>query len=127
MQSLRRVPRTVLCIGDEAVRLNFRCSFLKQHGWNVLSSGTPHEGIIRFSQQEVDAVILDFDTDAAQAALVAGQLKRVRPQVPVVVLVPEGNFFPEDTLQCADLVVPNSDQPQLLRALAPLHPGSGNA
>lgn len=120
MQSLRRSSGTVLCIGDEAVRLNLRCAFLKEHGWQVLSSGTANEGIIRFSEEEVDAAILDFDDDGSQAALTAGELKRLRPQVSVIIVVAEDKVLHDDILQCADAVVPSSDLSHLLSALESL-------
>jgi DNA-binding response OmpR family regulator len=118
---------TVLCIGDEAVRLNLRCSFLKQHGWQVLSSGSAHEGVIRFSSEKVDAAIIDFGGDGAEAALIAGEMKRLHPKVPVIMLVPEDNVLPDDTVQCADVLVPCSDEPCLLRALESFRRDSGNA
>jgi|SRR5947209_4649165 len=116
MQSLRCGPGTVLCIGDEAVRLNIRCSFLKEHGHLVLSSGAAHEGIISFSKEQVDAAILEFDSQA-EACLVAAELKRLRPNVPVIVLVPDDKVLPDGKMQCADIVLSSSDQRSLLRAL----------
>ena len=120
MQSLREGSGTVICIGEEAVRLNLRCAFLKEHGWQVLSSVTANEGIIRFSEEQVDAAILDFDSDTSQAALIAGELKRLRPQVSVIIVIPEDKVLHDDILQCADVVVPSSDQSHLLSALESL-------
>lgn len=117
MHSVGGNSGTVLCIGDEAVRLNFRCSFLKQNGWQVLSSGSAHEGVIRFSKEIVDAAIIDFGGDGAEAALIAGELKRLRPKVPVIILLPEDKVLPVDTLQSADVLVPCLDEAYLLRAL----------
>lgn len=54
---------------------------LKEHGWNVLSSGSGHQGVIRFSQEEVDAVVVDLN-GGAEAALITGELKRLRPEIP---------------------------------------------
>src|SRR5437588_555714 len=119
MQSLRGGPGSVLCIGDEAVRLNLRCSFLKEHGRLVMSSGAAHEGIISFSKADVDAAILEFDTEA-EACLVAAELKRLRPNVPVIVLVPADRALLDRKMQCVDVVLSSSDQSSLLRALESL-------
>ena len=127
MERLRGGRGGILCIGDEAVRLNLRCSSLKEHGWRVLSSVAAHEGILRFSEEDVDVAILDFDGDGAQAALVAGELKRLRPKVPVIMLVPDDAVFPQDVLQCADLAVRVSDPSHLLRALKSLQCDSGKS
>lgn len=110
-------PGVVLCIGDEPVRLNLRCLYLKDHGWRVICSGTAHEGIILFSD-EVDVAILDLD--AAEASLIAGEMKRLRPQVPIIILTRCNKVLGEDTAPCGDVVVPNWDQTHLLRALASL-------
>jgi DNA-binding response OmpR family regulator len=118
---------TILCIGDEAVRLNLRCSFLKEHGWRVLSSGSAHEGVIRFSKEQVDAAIIDFGGNGAEAALIAGELKRLHPKVPVIILSPEDEVLPDDTVQCADVIVPCLDEAYLLRTLESLRRGSANA
>jgi CheY-like chemotaxis protein len=118
---------TLLCIGDEAVQLNLRCSFLKEHGWQVLSSCSAHEGVIRFSTEKVDAVIIDFGSNGAEAALIAGELKRLQPKVPVIILSPEHEVLPDDTLQCADVIVPCLDEAYLLSALESLRRDSPNA
>ena len=77
----------VLCIGNDPVSLNLRCFLLKEHGWNALSAGSGHEGVIRFTREAVDAVVIDLDDDGAEAALIAGELKRLRPEVPIVIVV----------------------------------------
>ena len=127
MPSLGGSSGTVLCIGDEAVRLNLRCSFLKQHGWQVLSSGSAHEGVIRFSTEKVEAAIIDFGGDGAEIALITGELKRLHPKVPVIILAPEDKVLPDDIVQCADVIVPCLDETRLLRALESLRRDSGNA
>ena len=66
---------TVLCIGNEPVHLNLRCSFLKKHGWQVLSSGNGHEGVLRFGSKTVQVVILDLGDDGVEAALIARELR----------------------------------------------------
>jgi len=83
----KRSGNAVLCIGNDPIHLNLRCSLLKEHGWNVLSAGSGHEGVIRFGQEAVDAVVVDLDDDGAEAALITGELKRLRPEVPVIILV----------------------------------------
>ena len=56
-----RSARSVLCIGSNAVHLNLRCSLLREHGWNVFSSGSGYEGLVRLGTQAIDLVILDLD------------------------------------------------------------------
>ncbi len=105
---IKRRGKTVLCIGNDPVHLNLRCSLLKEHGWNVLSSGSGHEGVIRFSQEEVDAVVVDLN-GGAEAALITGELKRLRPEIPVILLTTAGSQAKEATQQ-ANVVIAKSEE-----------------
>jgi len=100
-----------------------RCSLLKEHGWNVLSAGSGHEGVIRFSQEQVDAVVLDLDDGGAEAALIAGELKRLRKEVPVIILLTAGKALANGATQQANAVIEKSEEAltliDALRALLP--------
>jgi len=106
--------KSVLCIGNDPLSLNLRCALLKEHGWNVFSSGSGYEGVIRFGQEAVDAVVIDLNDDGAEAALIAGELKRLRPGVPVVILVPDGRTLMNGATQQANAVVEKSREAAVL-------------
>ena len=106
----KKPGRSVLCIGSDAVNLNLRCALLKREGWTVFSSCTGHEGIISFGQEAVDAVVVDLNDDGAEAALITGELKRLRPDIPVVILVPEGRALANGATKQADAVVVKSKE-----------------
>ena len=110
MLVIKRRGHSVLCIGNDPVNLNLRCSLLKEHGWNVLSSGSGHEGVIRFGQEVVDVVVVDLDDDGTEAALITGELKRLRPEVPVIILVGEVEALANGATQQADRVVVKSQE-----------------
>jgi len=108
---------TVLCIGNELVSLNLRCTLLKEHGWTVLSSGGGHDGLVRFRQESVDAVVLDLDSDGSSSALIASELKRQRPEIVVVMLVSDqAQWIAEATAQ-ADAVVSNREETKVLHPM----------
>jgi CheY-like chemotaxis protein len=117
----KRVARCVLCISSDFVNLNLRCALLNNHGWETVSSSNGHEGIFHFKQGGIDLVVLDLDTDGAEAALIAGELKRLAPSVPIIMLIanPE-SLLPGATAQ-ADAVVLKSEEelvlPDCLRRL----------
>jgi DNA-binding response OmpR family regulator len=91
---------------------------LREHGWRVLSSANAHEGILRFTVELVDVVVIDLNSDGSEGALIAGELKRLRPKVPVIILVTKGETLVEGALASADAVVLRSDhQQELLKAL----------
>jgi DNA-binding response OmpR family regulator len=111
----------ILCIGNDFVNLNLRCSLLKEHGWCVLSSGSGHEGVIRFGQERVDAVVLDLRGDGSESALIASELKRLRPKVPVIMLVANREALVPGATEQADAVLLKADEsrvlPETLRSL----------
>jgi CheY-like chemotaxis protein len=110
----KRSCHSILCIGNDPVHLNLRCSLLKEHGWNVLSSGSGHEGVIRFSRETVDAVVVDLNHDGTEAALITGELKRLRPEVPVIILVADTEALANGATQQANAVVVKSQEARLL-------------
>ncbi len=120
-----RRSHSVLCIGNDPVRLNLRCALLKEHGWSVVSAANGHEGIIRFVQEPVDVVVLDFNDDGSESALIASELKRLRPRIPIVILVAEGKPLVHGATQQADAVVVKSEENlRLVDALRRLLPAS---
>jgi CheY-like chemotaxis protein len=120
---IKRGGKTVLCIGNDPVHLNLRCSLLTEHGWNVLSSGSGHEGVIRFSQEAVDVVVVDLNHGVVESALITGELKRLRPEVPVIVLVAAENTFADVAPELANVAILKSQEASMLvdalRALLP--------
>jgi CheY-like chemotaxis protein len=106
----KRVARCVLCIGNDFVNLNLRCVLLNKHGWETVSASNGHEGIFRFAQGDIDLAVLDLNTDGAEAALIASELKRLAPSVPIIVLIANReSLLPGATAQ-ADAVVLKSEE-----------------
>src|ERR1700739_3029536 len=85
MSSSGRTRKAVLCIGNDPVSLNLRCSLLREHGWTVVSSGDGNEGAILFRNQPTGAAVLDLNDDGVRSALIAGELKRSSPAVRIVI------------------------------------------
>ena len=108
--------RSVLCIGNDLVNLNLRCALLHEQGWRVLSSGTGHDGITRFGQETVDVVVLDLNHDGSESALIAAELKRQRPSVPILMLIGDANTLAQGATAQADAVVSKSEGANALHA-----------
>jgi CheY-like chemotaxis protein len=110
----KQLARCVLCIGSDFVNLNLRCTLLNSYGWKTVSSGNGHEGVFRFAQGGIDLVVLDLDSDGTQAALIAGELKRLHPSVPIIMLFAnKEGLVPNATAQ-ADAVVLKSEEERVL-------------
>jgi len=101
----KKARSSVLCIGNDPVSLNLRSSLLKEHGWNVFTAGSGHDGIQRFTHQVVDAVVVDLNNGGAEAAIITGELKRLKPGIPVVMLVPDEKATETEATRLADAVV----------------------
>jgi CheY-like chemotaxis protein len=101
---------TVLCIGNEPVSLNFRCALLTENGWKVLSSASGHDGVLRFERQVVDAVVLDLDEHGSEAALITSALKKIHPEIPVVMLVSDEDELAPGATDQADAVLRKSQE-----------------
>lgn len=110
----RRIANCVLCIGTDPVNLNLRCAFLKKHGWQTVSCGSGHEGIFRFAQGDISLVILDLDGDGAESALIASELKRQSPSLPIIMLVTDKRSLIPDATAQADGVVLKSEEELVL-------------
>jgi DNA-binding NarL/FixJ family response regulator len=73
----------------------------------------------------VDVVVLDFNDDGSESALIASELKRLRPRIPIAILVAEGKPLVHGATQQADAVVVKSEENlRLVDALRRLLPAS---
>jgi CheY-like chemotaxis protein len=105
MPVTKLTKKTILCIGDDLVGLNLRCALLKEHGWNVISSSSGHDGVTRFGQENIDAVVLDLNKDGTESALIADALKRQRPDVRIIMVVRDQAALVRGASAQADAVV----------------------
>jgi DNA-binding response OmpR family regulator len=108
MPVVKRRSKTILCIGNDPVHLNLRCALIRKNGWDVVSAAGGHEGVLRFGQEGVDAVVVDLNNGGAEAALIIGELKRLRPEVPVILLVVDETSLANGATQQANVVIAKS-------------------
>jgi len=104
----------ILCIGNDLVNLNLRCSRLKELGWNVIGSGNGHDGLFRFAQEPVEVVVLDLDDNGAESALIASQIKGQNASVPIIMLVEKRETLLPGATDQADAVVSKAEEEQVL-------------
>ena len=89
-------PRLVLlCIDDNAVELKLRSLILADAGYAVLTAMTGEAGLHLFTHNHVDLVISDHVLQDVTGAQLIGEMKRVKPNVPFLMLsglphVPDG-------------------------------------
>jgi DNA-binding response OmpR family regulator len=118
---------TLLCIHRDPTQL----SLLEQNGYQLLTATNGAEGLRLFMSRSVDAIVLDYRLGLLDGVGVADEIKRVKPQVPIVMLA-EDMELSADALNSVDAFVAKSDGPHFLlatletilkRKLAQLHEG----
>ena len=104
----------VLCLDDELIGLTIRAAVLRHGGYTVLSATSAEEALQIFADQPVDLVISDHLLRGTTGTQVAISMKRIRPNVPVLILsgvteLPEGMEF-------ADFFLSKLEPPPVLLA-----------
>lgn len=95
---------TLLCIHQDPAEL----SWLQEHGYELVTATNGREGLRVFMSQPVDAIVLDYQLGLLDGGGVAAEIKRVKPEMPIVMLA-ENAEIPLDALRSVDVLVPKSD------------------
>jgi DNA-binding NtrC family response regulator len=100
---------TILCIHRDPAQLGL----LKQNGYELLTATNARDGLRLFRLQTVDAIVVEYHLGLLDGAVVAGEIKQLRPRVPIVMLA-DHSELPEGALKSVDVLVAKSDGPQFL-------------
>ena len=102
---------TVLCIHRDPLPLNL----LSEKGYGVVTASSGCEGLRLLMTQPVHAVVLEYYLGLLDGAIVADEIKQVRPHLPVV-MVADPMALPHGALKSVDTLVDKSDEPHFLWA-----------
>jgi len=102
---------TLLCIHRDPAQL----SLLKESGYELATANNGSEGLRLFMSRPVDAVVLEYPTGLVDGVAIADEMKRVRPEIPIVALVDHLELL-DGTLRSADAIVAKSDGAHFLWA-----------
>jgi DNA-binding response OmpR family regulator len=102
---------TLLCIHRDPAQLRS----LQENGYQLLTATNGHEGLRLFASQPVDAIVLDYNLGLLDGAVVANEIKRVRPSIPIIMLA-DNLELPYDALNSIDALVTKSDGAHFLWA-----------
>ena len=75
---------TILCIDDQTYALAARVEWLRAHGHIVILAGSPQAALDSLLTNPIEAAVLDCHM--AGALLFADLLKRIRPELPIIML-----------------------------------------
>jgi DNA-binding response OmpR family regulator len=90
-------------------------SSLGEQGYEVVTATNGSEGLRLFMSRHVDAIVLEYHLGLLDGACVAGAIKQVRPEVPIVMLT-DNLDLPNGALKCVDAIVTKADGAHFLWA-----------
>ena len=104
--------RTILCIDDDDAILRYEKALLERSGYAVLTAASPQQGLRLVTMCKCDAVLLDYEMPEMNGHEVAFEIKRVRPELMVILL--SGSEVPTQALALVDAFVPKLEASQQL-------------
>jgi CheY-like chemotaxis protein len=102
-----------LLVDDEGPGLLVRGSILQMYGYTVLTARTGGEGLKLFAQNPIDAVLLDFCMPDLNGDIVASEMRKIKPHIPIILLTAYMSL-PESTTNIVDRVVLKAQHPSIL-------------
>ena len=105
--------KTVLCIDDYKTSAAGWCLYLQNAGYAVQTAYDPQEGLQLFGTSAVDLVLLDYAMPEMNGGEVATSMKRMKPDVPIVMLSGVSEI-PEHYRACVDALIVKGAQPTLV-------------
>lgn len=105
--------KLLLCVDDRAASLEIRRLILEREGYAVLTAGDGLAGLELFAARPVDLVVLDYHMPEPNGAQVAQKMRRLKPEVPVIML---SAYFepPPDAAGLIDAYVTKGENPRVL-------------
>ena len=118
-----RSRAVLLCIDDNEELLECEKLFLESFGYTVLTAPSGGQGLELAAMYPIDVVIVDYLMPEMNGQEVASQMRRLRPQAPIILLTGAVDV-PEQALKHVDAFIAKDRlASQLLPAIAQLHRG----
>jgi CheY-like chemotaxis protein len=108
--------RKVLCADDEINELAARKMVFESAGFEVFTARNGAQALDIFRAEPVSAVVLDYFMPGMNGLSVAREMKRLRPQVPIIVLSGFASL-PGETIGLVDAWMQKRDVEELVRQL----------
>ena len=105
---MARRQKTLLCVDDNQSSLKMCKMVLEDFGYKVLTASNGREGLEVFASNAIDVVILDYQMPEMNGELVAAEMKRTKPRVPIVMLSGWVSL-PESAFQLVDGYISKGD------------------
>ncbi|HST09895.1 MAG TPA: response regulator [Terriglobales bacterium] len=79
-------PRRLLCVDDDSSFRQFYKNLLGSYGYEVTVAASAKQALKIFLSRKVDAVLTDFEMPGMSGAELAARLKKMRPELPVLLI-----------------------------------------
>ena len=80
------VHRSLLCVDDDSSFRQFYKTLLESYGYDVTVAANGRQALKLFLSRKVDAVLTDFEMPGMTGGELAARLKRLRPELPVLLV-----------------------------------------
>lgn len=103
----REAKKMLLCIDDSPVILEYEKRMFEQSGYVVVTEESARRGLQLATMYSFDAVLLDYSMPEMNGHDLAFEIRRLRPDTPVVMV--SGSEIPDETRRLVDAVVPKEE------------------
>ncbi len=84
----------VLCVEHHPAYLSTLQYMLEKSGHEVTAASSGHQAVSLFASQSFDGVLLEYDLPDATGTAVRGDMKRMKPEVPILLFAGVGSQTP---------------------------------
>lgn len=95
---------TLLCIQRDPAQL----SLLQENGYKLVTATNGSEGLRLLMTRPVDAILIEYHLGLLDGAIVATEIKKAKPHLPIVLLA-DHLELPDGALKCVDALVTKAD------------------
>lgn len=101
----------VLCVENHSEYLDALKYMLESAGYEVVSATTGSEGLSMLRKQPIQGVLLEYDLPDATGSAIRAEMKRIKPEVPVLLFTGVGSQTPF-LLRFFDSYLRNAERPE---------------
>jgi CheY-like chemotaxis protein len=88
--------RRILCVDDDLDMLSLYRAILERGGYAVVSTDDPLTGLLLYSKEIFDAVLLDYRMPWVTGAALAMLMRRMRNNIPLILVSGSTEILPEE-------------------------------
>ncbi|MGA2373996.1 MAG: response regulator [Candidatus Sulfotelmatobacter sp.] len=111
MSDMKMTDMKILCVEHHAEYMDALRHILESAGYRVMPATTGTQALRLLTNREFDGVLLEYDLPDATGTAVRAEMKRIKPEVPVLLFSGVGSQTPF-LLRFFDLYLRNHERPE---------------